>query len=211
MKLQVETIVNGPFQENCYIAYDESTKKGIFIDPGDEPSRLMQTAEKLGVTIIGIYNTHGHIDHTGAVAPIKEALKIPFAIHPDEQTILEMLPDQALMFGLDIVRIPEIDIPLSHGDVFSVGELSAKVIHTPGHSPGGACFLFGETLFAGDTLFAGSVGRTDLPGGSTRTLIESIGDRLLCLGDGVRVFSGHGPATTIGKERRSNPFLLGRF
>ncbi len=211
MQLQVETIVNGPFQENCYLAYDEATKRGIFIDPGAEPDRLMRIAQKLGIEIIGIYNTHGHIDHAGAVQPIKDALKVPFALHPGDEFMLQILPDQARMFGVEDVAIPAVDIPLAHNDTFVIGGLTATVIHTPGHSPGGVCFVVGETIFVGDTLFAGSVGRTDLPGGSTKTLIESIQDRLLCLDDGVRVFSGHGPSTTIGKERRTNPFLIGRF
>lgn len=207
MPLKVHTIVNGPFQENCYIAQDDLTGKGIFIDPGAEPERLMQIAKKRGVEIVAIYNTHGHIDHAGGVQPIKDALGIPFAIHPEDDFLLKMLPDQARMFGLEAVTIPVVDTQLAHGDTFSVGELTASVIHTPGHSPGGVCFLFGDTVFVGDTLFAGSVGRTDLPGGSTKALIESIHTRLLTLSDKVRVFSGHGPETSIGNERRRNPFL----
>jgi len=211
MSLQVETIVNGPFQENCFLAWDDQTNNGIFIDPGAEPERLLQTAAKRGVELVGIYNTHGHIDHAGGVQPIKDALNIPFAIHPKDDFLLQILPDQARMFGVPSVSVPAIDTPLAHEDTFQVGTLTAKVIHTPGHSPGGVCFLFDDAIFVGDTLFAGSVGRTDLPGGSTETLLESIHTRLLSLPDDLRVYSGHGPATTIGDERRRNPFLTGRF
>ncbi len=211
MPLKVETIVNGPFQENCFIAYDDQSNQGVFIDPGDEPERLMRTALGLGVEIVAILGTHAHIDHAGGVSVIKDHLKVPFAMHQDDEFLLRILPDQAEMFGVDRVEIPVIDTPLHHGDTYKVGELTATVIHTPGHTPGGICFWFGEVVFVGDTLFAGSIGRTDLPGGSTRALLDSIQTRLLNLEDSVRVFSGHGPSTTIGHERRGNPFLNGRF
>jgi glyoxylase-like metal-dependent hydrolase (beta-lactamase superfamily II) len=211
MTLKVETIVNGPFQENCFIAYDDTSMKGVFIDPGAEPERLMKTASRLGVEIVGILNTHGHIDHAGGVAIIKDTLKVPFAMHPDDDFLLKILPDQAAMFGVEEVEVPTIDIPLKNGDTFPVGSLEAKVLHTPGHTPGGLCFLFGDIVFVGDTLFAGSVGRTDLPGGSTQALLDSIQTRLMCLDDNVRAYSGHGPSTTIGVERRRNPFLNGMY
>ena len=211
MSLKVETVVNGPFQENCHIVFDSDEMTGIFIDPGAEPKRLMEIAKKLGVRIIGIYNTHGHIDHAGGVQVIKDTLKVPFAMHPDDDFLLKILPEQARAFGVDAAEVPEVDTALADGDTFQVGSLTGKVLHTPGHTPGGVCFLFGEDLFVGDTLFYGSVGRTDLPGGSTRTLLESIQNKLLTLPDDVRVYSGHGPGTTIGSERTGNPYLNGRF
>ena len=211
MSLKVETIVNGPFQENCHLLYDGEEMSGIFIDPGDEPERLMDIANKLGVRILGIYNTHAHIDHVGGVQAVKDALGVPFALHPDDAPLLQAVPDQARMFGVAVSAVPEVDTLLSDGDTIAVGSLTGKVIHTPGHSPGGVCFLFGDDLFVGDTLFAGSVGRTDLPGGSTGTLIESIQTRLMPLSDEVRVYSGHGPNTTIGRERIGNPYINGRF
>ena len=211
MALKFETIVNGPFQENCFLAFDDESRQGIFIDPGAEPERLMARAEAAQVEIVGIYNTHGHIDHVGGVAMIKETLKVPFAMHADDEFLLRSLPEQARMFGVESAQIPEVDIHLKDGDAVEVGGLKATVIHTPGHSPGGVCFSFENAVFVGDTLFAGSIGRSDLQGGSLMTLLTSINERLLHLGDGVIALSGHGPATTIGEERKFNPFLTGRF
>lgn len=211
MALKYEPIVNGPFQENCFLVFDDDTGKGIFIDPGAEPERLMSRARSAQVEIIGIYNTHGHIDHVGGVAVIKETLKVPFAMHSEDGFLLQSLPDQARMFGIKGAEIPDIDIHLKDGDTVEVGSLKARVIHTPGHSPGGVCFAFDTTVFVGDTLFAGSIGRSDLPGGSLDTLLSSIKERLLGLGDDVIALSGHGPSTTIGEERLYNPFLTGRF
>jgi glyoxylase-like metal-dependent hydrolase (beta-lactamase superfamily II) len=211
MTFKYETIVNGPFQENCFLVWDDDDKKGILIDPGDEADRIVRTAQVLGVEILGIYNTHGHIDHAGAVAAIKEKLEIPFAMHPADQFLLELLPDQARMFGVPTRTVPKVDRPLAHDDTFAVGAHEAKVLHTPGHTPGGVCFAFDDAVFVGDTLFAGSIGRTDLPGGSLDEIITSIETRLMPLDDRVQVLSGHGPATTIGMERKHNPFLTGQF
>jgi hydroxyacylglutathione hydrolase len=211
MTLKYETIVNGPFQENCFLVWDTDTHEGVFIDPGDEAERLMRTASFLNVDIKGIYNTHGHVDHVGAVAAIKEALGVPFALHPADAFLLRSLPDQARMFGIDTGEVPTIDIELAHDAELAVGGHKARVIHTPGHTPGGVCFAFDEVVFVGDTLFAGSIGRTDLPGGSLDELLHAIKERLLCLDGDLRVLSGHGPATSIGLERAHNPFLTGRF
>jgi hydroxyacylglutathione hydrolase len=211
MTLRYETIINSLFQENCYLVWDDDNKKGAFIDPGDEPERLMRTASFLNVEVEAIYNTHGHIDHVGAVAAIKKALGIPFAMHPADRFLLEILPDQARMFGVPGGEVPAIDRELAHGDEITVGACTGKVIHTPGHSPGGVCFVFDEMVFVGDTLFAGSIGRTDLPGGSLDTLLSAIKDRLLSLDDHIKVLSGHGSASSIGVERLNNPFLTGRY
>ena len=153
--------------------------------------------------------THAHIDHACGVAELKRLLGAPFALHPEDRPVLEHMPLSATMFGLPAVEVPEIDRELQAGESFTVGNLSAEVIFTPGHSGGGCCFYFSEqqVIFVGDTLFAGSVGRTDLPGGDTETLLTSIREQLLTLDDEVTVYSGHGPATTIGVERLSNPFL----
>lgn len=211
MALKIETLVNGPFQENCYLVWDAEQNAGIFIDPGDEPDRLMRTAQFQNIQIEGIYNTHGHIDHAGGVAKIQQTLNIPFAIHPDDEFLLAGLPDQAKMFGLPPLEVPRVDRRLVDGDEIIVGQHSAEVIHTPGHTPGGICFLFDDVIFVGDTLFAGSVGRSDLPGGSHAQLIDSIKTRLMVIDDDVRVFSGHGPVTTIGSEKRHNPFITGEI
>jgi hydroxyacylglutathione hydrolase len=210
MTLKFETIVNGPFQENCYLVWDDQAKTGIFVDPGDEAERIIRSAEFLKVKVEGIYNTHGHLDHAGAVDEVIDALGVPFALHPDDEFLLKNMPNQAAMFGLPGMRVPAVDVRLAAGDRYAVGEHEFSVLHTPGHTPGGVCFLFDGVVLVGDTLFAGSIGRTDLPGGSHRQLIQSIQDRLLPLDDEVRVLCGHGPSTTIGAERKYNPFLTGQ-
>ena len=171
----------------------------------------MRTASFLNIEVDAIYNTHGHIDHVGAVAAIKKELGIPFAMHPADRFLLEILPDQARMFGVRGGEVPTIDRELAHDDEVAVGAHKGKVIHTPGHSPGGVCFAFDDIVFVGDTLFAGSIGRTDLPGGSLDQLLGHIKERLLSLDDNTKVLSGHGPASSIGVERSHNPFLTGRF
>jgi hydroxyacylglutathione hydrolase len=211
MSLKIETIVNGPFQENCYLVWEEETKAAIFVDPGDEAARLIRTARFQGVEVTGVYNTHGHIDHAGAAAAVCEAFGVPFAMHPADAFLLEGLPEQARMFGLPPMAVPRLDIELADGDTLTVGNTVGQVIHTPGHTPGGACFRFGGVVLVGDTLFAGSIGRTDLPGGSTRQLLAAIRDRLLVLPDETRALSGHGPATSIGTEKKHNPFLDGHW
>ncbi len=211
MPLEIETIVNGPFQENCYLVWDDQAMTGIFIDPGDEARKLIKTASFNNVKIEAIYNTHGHLDHAGAVAAIVKELSIPFAMHAADAPMLQSMPDQARMFGLPPMEVPKIDVEISEGDTVKVGGHEGSVIHTPGHTPGGVCFLFDKVVFVGDTLFAGSVGRSDLPGGSHRQLIESIQKKLMPLDDSVKAYSGHGPVTSIGMERKHNPFLTGRF
>jgi glyoxylase-like metal-dependent hydrolase (beta-lactamase superfamily II) len=207
MPLQYEVIVNGVFGENCYLVWDDTSGKGIFIDPGDEPERLLAAAARRRVAVEGICNTHGHIDHVGAVASIRSALHVPFALHPDEAPVLKSLPMQAAMFGLPVPAMPEVDIPLADGAAVTAGGVAGTVICTPGHTPGGVCFLFENLLFCGDTLFAGSIGRSDLPGGNGRQLITAIKERLLSLADGIIVLPGHGPSSTVGEERKTNPFL----
>lgn len=207
MPLKYQVVVNGPFQENCYIAWDEATLKGALIDPGDEPQTILAAARKLGVTIEAIYNTHAHIDHTGAVASLKATLKVPFALHEADAPLLAGLSAQARLFGLPSIESPTVDRVLHHGDIIQIGNLEGKVLHTPGHTPGGVCFWFDKVVFVGDTLFAGSIGRSDLPGGNHEQLIEAIRRELLTLPEQTVALSGHGPATTIGLEKRGNPFV----
>ena len=211
MTLKFETIVNGPFQENCFLIWDDETKKGFFVDPGDEAEKLLRTANFLNIEIEGIFNTHGHIDHAGAVAVMKRKLDVPFAIHPDDKFLLENLPGQARMFGLGEIEAPTVDRDITDGEKLLLAGHEATVIHTPGHSPGGVCFLFNDFIVVGDTLFAGSIGRSDLPGGSMEQLMSSIKERLLPLDDNLKVLCGHGPMTSIGVERSHNPFLNGQF
>jgi glyoxylase-like metal-dependent hydrolase (beta-lactamase superfamily II) len=207
--LLVETLVNGPFMENCFIVGDAETREGLLIDPGDEGERIMAALQRLELTPTVIFGTHAHIDHVAAVAQLKESLGVPFALHLDERSGLERMPMQAAVFGLPQRPVPEVDRELAHGDSVKLGSLEGRVLLTPGHSAGGCCLYFEDqgVVFAGDTLFAGSIGRTDLPGGSMQTLLTSINEQLLSLPDSVVVYCGHGPATTIGAERRANPFL----
>lgn len=211
MSLKYEVIVNGPFQENCYLVWDDASKQAVFIDPGDEPQRLAEAASSRGLEVVGIFNTHGHIDHAGAVVEVQKRFDVPFAMHPDDAVLLDSMPEQAALFGLPRMEIPTVDRRLSDGELFNVGEHTGKVIHTPGHSPGGVCFAFEDFVFVGDTLFAGSIGRTDLPGGSYETLIDSIKSKLLVLRAELPALPGHGPATTIGLEKERNPFLTNRI
>ena len=205
--LVVETITNGPFMENCFLISHQGS--GILVDPGDEEQTILARVRELELELTEIVCTHAHIDHAGAVAPLKRVLGVPFSCHADELPALKHMPNQAALFGLGSREVPEIDRQLAAGDAVQVGQLQGKVLHTPGHSAGGICLLFAEqkVVLVGDTLFAGSVGRTDLPGGSTQTLLDSINEQLLTLDDDVVVHCGHGPATTIGAERRGNPFL----
>ena len=207
--LLIETITNGPFIENCFLVADPKTKKAIVIDPGDEHERIVRVVEQAGVEVVEIVNTHGHVDHAGSVAPLKRALKVPFAIHPADQPWLEHLAASAAAFGLPPKETPEVDRSLEHDQELNIGDVSGRVLHTPGHTEGGCCLYFpdAQVVFVGDTLFAGSIGRTDLPGGSMNTLIKSIREQLLTLDDEVTVFCGHGAPTDIGTERRTNPFL----
>jgi glyoxylase-like metal-dependent hydrolase (beta-lactamase superfamily II) len=207
--LLVEVVTNGPFAENCFVVADAGSRKGVVIDPGDEEERILEVVRGQKIEVQEIVCTHAHIDHAGAVAPLKRLLGVPFAIHPAEKGWLSHLPSQAGMFGLPDRDVPEVDRDLVPGETFAVGNLRAEILFTPGHTAGGCCLYFAEqkVVFVGDTLFAGSIGRTDLPGGSLPAILESIRDRLLVLPDEVMAYSGHGPATTIGAERRSNPFL----
>lgn len=211
--LEIETIPNGPFIENCFIVSETASGKGILVDPGDEAEHILERIRARQLTIHQIVNTHAHIDHVGAVAEIKETLGITFALHPAESQWLDSLPAQAKMFGLPPRRIPIVDEELAAGDAIIVGKMEAKILHTPGHSAGGCCIYFAEAgvVFVGDTLFAGSIGRTDLPGGALKTLLGSIERELLSLDDSVVVYCGHGEPTTIGRERQANPFLQPGF
>jgi glyoxylase-like metal-dependent hydrolase (beta-lactamase superfamily II) len=200
--------VVGPFAENAYLLACARTREAVLIDPGDEPERIQEMIRAHDVHVLAILATHGHLDHVGAAAPLCAALGVPFRMHAADRFLLDALVAQAQAFGLDPPEPPQIDQPLEDGDVIAVGDLSVRVLHTPGHSPGGVSLVAGRVLFPGDALFFGSIGRTDLPGGDHQTLMASIRGRLLSLGDGMRVLPGHGPETTLGFEREHNPFLL---
>jgi glyoxylase-like metal-dependent hydrolase (beta-lactamase superfamily II) len=207
--LVVRTAVVTPFAANCYLVGSSETQEAILIDPGGEERRILGMLEPGGFRVTRLFCTHGHIDHVAAGAEVKAETGAPIELHAGDGPWLERLPAQAAMFGFEGVKVPTVDRWISHGDTFPVGPYVARVIHTPGHSSG-SCSLFfpdAKTVFTGDTLFAGSVGRTDLPGGDFGELERSIRERLFALGDDVRFFPGHGPGGVLGDERVNNPFV----
>ncbi|MDA3787729.1 MAG: MBL fold metallo-hydrolase [Desulfobacula sp.] len=197
----------GPIMANCFILGCESTKEAVVIDPGDDADRILMELSKSELKVKYLINTHGHFDHVGANKRMKEVTGAQLAIHPEDEPMLNELSHSALMFGLSAENSPPADILLKDGDEISFGEITLKVIHTPGHSKGGICLYTKGHLFSGDTLFAGSIGRTDLPGGDYDTLISNIKGKLLHFDEDTIVYTGHGPETTIGNEKRMNPFL----
>ena len=197
----------GPIMANCFILGCENTKECVVIDPGDDAETILMALAKLSLTVKYLINTHGHFDHVGANKKMKEVTQATLAIHPDDEPMLMELSKSASMFGLTAENSPPADLLLNHGDQVSFGDITLEVIHTPGHSMGGICLYTKGHLFAGDTLFAGSIGRTDLPGGNYDTLIASIKTKLFDLPDDTIVYTGHGPETSIGNEKRVNPFL----
>ncbi len=197
----------GPIMANCFILGCDSTKEAVVIDPGDDADRILMELAKSELKVKYLINTHGHFDHVGANKKMKEVTGAQLAIHPDDEPMLNELSHSASMFGLSADNSPPADILLKDGDEISFGDITLKVIHTPGHSKGGVCLYTKGHLFSGDTLFAGSIGRTDLPGGDYDTLISSIKQKLLAFDDDTIVYTGHGPETNIGNEKRSNPFL----
>ena len=204
----VETLTVGAVQANCYLIGCEKTGAGIIIDPGDEAARILQAVQSRGLKIGHILLTHAHFDHFMAAKAVVEATGAPLALHPDDLPLLQT-GGGATAFGLPMPPIPAPEIRLAEGDVIPCGTLNFRVLHTPGHAPGHVCFFEPEqgAIFVGDVLFAGSIGRTDLPGGSYETLMDSIAHKLMTLPDDTVVYPGHGPRTTIGAERVGNPFL----
>lgn len=200
-----------PFMTNCYLVGCAATREAALVDPGGDPELIeMMVREAGNPRIAMIVNTHAHVDHVSAVHEMQQQYKAPFHLHPDDAFLLDHLESQAASFGMEGVTRPRVDADLADGQTLSLGELTLTIIHTPGHSPGGVCISVEDQIFCGDTLFAGSIGRTDLPGGSYEVLLASIRGRLLeAFDDATTVHPGHGPSTTLGRERISNPFLLG--
>ena len=204
--LVVRQAVVGPFAENTWLVADSDTGDALVIDPGGEVARVLGLAQP-DFRIGRVLATHGHVDHVFGAEPLCRRTGAPFQIHRGDEPFLRALPGQAAGLGFGEAKSPEVSDFLSDGDTIRVGGHEARVIHTPGHSPGGVSLHFpaDQVLFTGDTLFAGSVGRTDLPGGNAPELLRSIRERLFPLGDEVRFFPGHGPGGTLGEERRRNP------
>lgn len=207
----LEMLTVGPFQENCYVIGDQESGIGALIDPGDEAARIAMAVEETGLDIKSIIVTHAHIDHVGAVTALTDEYACPVLMHAEAEPALGGLPTQAMMMGIRFGKAPKVDRYVEDEEVVEVGDLRLRSLYTPGHAPGHLAFYLQDEglVLSGDALFAGSVGRVDLPGGSMEVLMRSIEERLLTLPNETVVYPGHGPRTTIGNERTSNPFLQG--
>lgn len=201
-----------PFQQNCTLLWCEDTKEAAAIDAGGDVDRILRAAEKQGVKLVKLLNTHGHLDHVGGVATLVDQLSLPVeGPHPEDDFWIKGMPEQCRMFGFPPTRSFTPDRWLAEGDEVEVGKVKLEVRHCPGHTPGHVVFIHHptKTAFVGDVLFQGSIGRTDFPKGDHATLLASIRDKLLSLGDDYSFVPGHGPMSTMGEERRYNPYLNG--
>lgn len=203
----LESLETGPLQVNCYIIGCEETRKAAVIDPGGDADRILDLLQRLNLELEMVINTHGHFDHVGGNKRLLEATRVDLLLHEADQTLLGMAEQHAGLYGLPTELSPQPQRLLKGGETIELGELKLKVLHTPGHTPGGICLLIEDHVIVGDTLFAGSIGRTDLPGGDHQQLLESIRTQLLPLPDETIAHPGHGPATSIGREKLYNPFL----
>ncbi len=205
----IKELVVGPLMANCFICGCSKTKEAVVIDPGGDADTILLSLADAKLKVKYIINTHGHFDHVSANGKMKDATGADILIHPLDAPMLEKLSSNAAFFGVSVENSPPCDQTLEEGDTVSFGDVTLKVIHTPGHTPGGISLYSNGVVFVGDTLFAGSIGRTDFPGGNFNTLISSIKTKLFKMEDDIRVFSGHGPETSIGREKRHNPFVGG--
>jgi hydroxyacylglutathione hydrolase len=204
---RVVSLTNGAFAENCYLVADPATAEAVIVDPGEEAALFLARLEHERWTLRAIWLTHAHVDHVAGVAAVRAATGAPVWLHPLDRPLYDRAADQARALGLRMAPPPPPDRAFAEGEPVGVGGLRFDVLHTPGHSPGGVSFAGHGVALVGDLLFAGSVGRTDLPGGDTDTLLASIRGKLYALPDDTVVYAGHGPATTIGDEKRGNPFV----
>lgn len=220
----IETVTVTAFQQHTRILGCETTRRALCIDPGDDSEEIVQAIDRQGLELEVIALTHAHLDHVGGVTALKRLKpEARIMLHPADEFIYEALPEQPAWIGIPRAQWsalglafeppPKVDAYFADGETLRVGELEFRILHCPGHTPGHVVLFESKErkVFVGDVLFAGSVGRTDLPGGSTEQLMASINDKLLPLGDDVEVYSGHGPVTTIGEERMTNPFLTGVY
>jgi hydroxyacylglutathione hydrolase len=205
-----EILPVGPLQCNCSVIGDEHSRQAIVIDPGDDIAQIVALIQKHNLQVKQIVITHAHIDHVGGAMKLRAATGAPILLNQNDYALLKMLDVQAAWLGMTNPGKVEIDQSVGSGDLVQTGSLAAQVLHTPGHTDGSICLYFPaeKTLIAGDTLFAGSIGRTDLPGGSYEKIIHSLHDKILALPDDTAVVPGHGPLTNIGEERETNPFLV---
>lgn len=207
MPLLQQALRLGPLENNTYLIFCEATHEAAVVDVGFEPEAAIASIRHLGLVPRYLLNTHAHYDHLAGMRTVQDALGGEYWLHPADRPLLDHLSDQGAAFGFPPAEPPRDVHDLSDGQRLPLGDSTFEVIHTPGHSPGGVCFVNGDDLWVGDTLFAGSVGRTDLPGGSFEQLARGIRTRLFPLGDHVRVYTGHGSTTTIGRERLHNPYV----
>ncbi len=207
MPPEIICLTNGMFQENCYIIADRETLDAVIVDPGEEEDLFLNRIGYEKLTLRAIWLTHAHLDHVLGVKRIAAETGVPIYLHPADRPLYDRAQQQGAKYGIQLEVPPPPNYELVHGGELPIGRCSFAVRHVPGHSPGGVAFVGHGTVICGDALFAGSIGRTDLPGGDYATLLASIREQLLTLPDDTIVYSGHGPATTIGAERRTNPFL----
>ncbi len=207
-----EILPVGPLQCNCSIIGDETTREAMVIDPGDDLEDVLALLQKHNLQVKHIVITHAHIDHIGGAMKLRALTGAPILLNQNDYALLKMLDEQAAWVGMRSPGKVEIDQSVTAGETVTAGSLTASIFHTPGHTEGSVCLYFpaAKKLIAGDTLFAGSIGRTDLPGGSMPKILRSLRDTLMALPDDTVVVPGHGPLTTIGQERESNPFLVKR-
>jgi glyoxylase-like metal-dependent hydrolase (beta-lactamase superfamily II) len=206
------TIPVGPLACNCSIVVDETTGEAAVVDPGGEPEKILAALREAGATAVFLLHTHAHFDHIGGSREVQNATRASIALHPDDRFLYEQLADQGRMFGFEFETPAPVNRWIADGETFEFGSSRIRAIHTPGHSPGSTCFLLEgseSALFAGDTLFRDSIGRTDLWGGSFPTIEESIRRKIYTLSEDLRVIPGHGESTTVGREKRGNPFVPG--
>ena len=204
--MKVEWVTVGPFQENSYLLADEASGKGVLVDPGDEPARILRMVQAAGVAVDAVWLTHGHLDHVGAVAAVKREWDVPVLLHRADLALHRRAAAQAAFYGVPFEQPPDPDGELSDGDTLFVGDNRFTVRHTPGHSPGHVVFVGAEVLVGGDLLFAGSIGRTDLPFSDPEAMDASL-SRISTFDPDLVVYPGHGPPTRLGTELATNPFL----
>ena len=207
--MKIVQIPNGQFVENCYLVIDEGSRECVVIDPGEEAGLILRRITEAGVRTVAIWVTHAHLDHVMGVPRLSRETGAPIYLHPADRELYDHVIQQGLAFGIRVESLPPPDREFVPGETVRVGTVGFTVRHAPGHSPGSVCLVGDGVVFTGDVLFAGSIGRTDLPGADFDTLIRSIERELLVLPDSTMVYSGHGPETTVGRERGTNPFLAG--
>jgi glyoxylase-like metal-dependent hydrolase (beta-lactamase superfamily II) len=206
--MRVETHTVGPLQENCYLVIDDSTSAAALVDPGEEGDRLVAAIRRVGARLEAIWLTHAHLDHVGGIAAVKRVIDAPIYLHPSDEPLYRIADRQAAAFGLELEQPPTPERELSDGQRLTLGRLEFSVLHAPGHAPGHVVIHGHGVAFCGDCIFAGSIGRTDLPMSDGRRLAASL-ERIATLPPETILYPGHGPATTIGEELLTNPFLNG--